>query len=298
MRLILLFCIALFAPTRLWAAPPIAVEMKTPPPFGYRVGSIITHQADLFVPAPWQLDIAQLPASGPIDDWLEIRALTHETHSQNAGIRYRLQIEYQIFPSIKNTASLEIPSFPLPLITPEGKREASALPAWKFTVNPLIPPKRIDTRAEIRPLWQPQPVDLAPYWRRLASIAVGLLLAGVAWAWYRRRLPWQRPPFTRALPQIRRAVRRQQMETALQIFHQALNATAQRALFPAQLADFLRRRPAFAPLKDDLERFFDTSQHFFFGHHSNLNPARLTELERLCRNCAKAETRRTEQEKR
>lgn len=287
MRLIL-FWLALLACHSGQTAPSVAVAWQTPPPFGYGVGSVIRHQAELFVPAPWQLDIAQLPTPGQLNHWLEIRDIAYEQRQEKGGVRYQLWIDYQIFPALQQASVLEIPSLPVTLIT-SGKQQSVFLPAWSFTANPLIPPQWSNAQVEIRPLWQPQAVDLTPHWQRLSGIGVGLLLVGLTLAW--RYLPHQQRPFARALPKIRRAVRTGQVETAFLAFHQALNETLGQALFAEQLAEFLHHRPAFAPLQDALRQFFDISQKFFYSCQQDLDPAWLIELERLCRACIKAERR-------
>lgn len=289
MRLIL-FWLAFLACNLGRTAPPVAVELQTPPPFGYGVGSVIRHQVELFVSAPWQLDIAQLPTSGPLNRWLEIRDFAYEQWQESAGVRYRLRIDYQIFPSLHQATVLEIPSLPLTLTTSAGKQQSLSLPAWSFTASPLIPPQWSDAQVDIRPLWQPQAVDLTTHWQRLSGIGVGLLLVGLILAWH-CRLPWRRLPFAHALPKIHRAVRKGQVETAFRAFHQALNETAGQALFAQQLADFLRHRPAFVPLQDALRQFFEHSQRLFYSLQQEPDPEWLIRLERLCRACAKAEKR-------
>lgn len=290
MRLIL-FWLVLFACIPSQTAPPVTVEFKTPPPFGYGVGSVIRHQVELFVPTPWQLDIAQLPTKGQLNRWLEIRDFAYEQRRENGGIRYRLRIDYQIFPSLQQALALEIPSVSLSLTTSTGKRQAVSIPAWSFTTNPLIPAQWSDAQVEVRPLWQPQAIDLFPHWQRLAAISAGLLSVGLILSWRHYRLPSQRLPFARALPKIRRAVRKGETEAALRAFHQALNETAGQALFAGQLAEFLARKPAFAPLKQELQQFFEKSQRFFYRRQQTPATDWLIALERLCRACTKAERR-------
>lgn len=286
MRVILLW-MALLACNLSQAAPPVAIEFNPPPPFGYGVGSVIYHQVELFTPAPWQLDIAQLPTPGLLNHWLELRDFAYEKRQESRGNYYRLKISYQIFPALHQAQTLEIPSLPLTLITPAKEQQTISLPAWSFTVTPLIPPQWSDAEVKIRPLWQPQAIDLTPHWQRLSWIGVGLLLVGFTLVWH--RFARRRLPFARALPKIRRLARKGQAEAALRVFHQALNETAGKALFAHQLADFIARQPAFASCEDNLRKFFEHSQQFFYTPRQELARAWLLELEKLCRDCAKAE---------
>jgi mxaA protein len=285
MRLIA-FWLALLACPFVQAVPPVAVEFTPPLPFGYSVGSVIRHQVQIFAPTPWQLDIAQLPAKGPLNEWLEIRDFAYERRREKGGIRYRLQIEYQIFPALQEATILEIPPLPLPFMT-SSDRQTVSLPAWSFTVNPLLPPKLSDAQVELRPLWQPQAIDLAPYWQRLAWIGGAWLSLGGLYAW--RSYRFRQLPFAKALPKIRRAARVLDLEAAFLAFHQALNETAGQALFAAQLADFLTRRPEFAPLEAELRCFFERSKQLFYRRPTSFETDWLAELEKLCRDCTKAE---------
>lgn len=288
MRLIGFWLIWLIA-TATPAAPPVAVEFKTPPPFGYGVGSVIRHQVELFVPAPWQLDIAQLPTKGPLNPWLEIRDFAYEHWQQTGGNRYRLRIDYQIFPSLPQALTLEIPSLPLPLTAPAGKQQTISIPAWAFTAHPLIPPQWSDAQVEVRPLWQPKEADLDRHKQRLVRIGIALLLASAVFVWRSARK--RRLPFAKALPKVCRAARQGEIEAAFRAFHQALNETAGQALFAGQLADFLTKRPAFAPLEPELKQFFQASKRFFYRLHPPPEENWSLGLVKLCQACARAEKR-------
>ncbi len=287
MRLIA-FWLVFLACTLVHAVPPVAVEFTPPLPFGYSVGSVIRHQVQIFTPMPWRLDVAQLPAKGSLNEWLEIRDFAYAERREKGGIRYSFQIEYQIFPSLKEAATLEIPPLLLPLISSD-QQETVSLPAWPFTVNPLIPPKLSDSQVELRPLWQPQAIELAPYWQRLAWIGSIWLSLGLFYAW--RSYRFRQLPFAKALPKIRRAARALDNEAAFLAFHEALNESAGQALFADQLADFLTRRAEFAPLEAELRRFFERSKELFYRQPSSFKMDWLVELEELCRACTKAEKR-------
>ncbi|MCX8050151.1 MAG: hypothetical protein N3A55_10910 [Methylohalobius sp.] len=288
MRLILLPL--LFLARLSTAASPVTVEFNPPPPFGYGVGSLIRHQAEIFVASPRWLDTAQLPTLGPVNDWLEIRAFKHEAHPENGGIRHHIQIDYQIFPSLAQATILEIPPLSLTALAPDGTQQAFALPAWSFTATPLIPPQWSDAQVKIRPLWRPKEIDLTLHWHRLIEISMALLLTALALFWRRGYFRQRKLPFARSLPVIRHAAERGEAEAALRAFHQALNETAGQALFAPQLADFLNRRPEFLPIQQDLQKFFSQSQHFFYNPQPTA-PQWLAKLERLCRACARAERR-------
>ncbi len=287
MRLILPLLLALLSLTAK-PAPVATIERQTPPPFGLGVGSVIHHRLELFAPLPWQLDTAQLPAPGPVNDWLEIRSLRLQTKKQSSGTRYLIDIDYQIFPSLKDTSLLEIPSLTLHFLSPaSGQSQIQELPAWPFTVTPLLPANASKADISIRPLWQPRPLALSMHQQRLSAITVGLLLVFSLLAWQRRWLPWQRSPFSRALPRIHQAIRRRQPEQAFRTFHQALNETAGHAVFGETLPRFIQQHPQFHSLESGLRQFFDSSQALFFGQQSP--PDALAQIESLCKSCLKAE---------
>jgi mxaA protein len=126
----------------------------------------------------------------------------------------------------------------------------------------------------------------APLRSRLAAEALVAVLAGAILAWGALGPRWRRQvqPFETAWRQMRRlpepasAAHWRQALTAL---HQALDRSAGEALFAPGLEAFLARRPAYAPLRPELERFFELSRRTFFAPGGEAIPE-LGWLKALC----------------
>ncbi|BCX82535.1 mxaA protein [Methylomarinovum caldicuralii] len=283
MRLIL-FLLA-FTPSILAAAgPQILLERRTPPPFGHRVGSLLTQHLDIFAPASWHLDPASLPPTGPLGDWLEIRHLNWQTRKADGGRRYRIDITYQIFPNPKESLQWALPPVTLRFQTPEEqKSQTVTAPAWPFTVAALTDITRPEDQIALRPLWQSPPALLSPYWWRLAGLGLLLTTLLLVLAWHRRWLPWQRPPFAHRWRKFRRALGAGDTGAALRLFHRALDESAGHALFAHQLDDFCRQQPAFAAQRQALQDFFRLSRRTFFAATPHRpDPARIEALYLAC----------------
>ena len=286
MRLILVFFCLLALGSQ--ASPVVMMERQTPLPFGLGVGSIVEHRIDIFAPSPLRLDPTQLPAPGPYNDWLEIRSLELKTMEAQEGTHYQLMIEFQIFPALKRSTELEIPSLPLYFLSTSGNGPLQdEIPAWRFTASPLIPENVDNSDVKIRALWQPIPLPLLPRLKKLAIIASGLLIVAAMLTWQQKWFPWQSSPFSRIRSRIHHAIEQKQPQQAFRLFHQALNETAGYAVFQENLPLFLRQHPHFASLEADLNRFFEDSLCLFFA--DRLLPQSLPRLERLSKHCAQVE---------
>lgn len=271
-------------------AQPIEIEPITPPPFGYNVGSILKHDYTFDLPPGWRLDSTSLPSPGPINPWLEIRELALQP-AKNDHRRLKLTLKYQIFPQLKEVASLTIPALPLIFSGPQNQHHRGELPSWSFTATPLIPPRTPDNQVELRPLWHPQPLNLANDWLKLAASLFTMFLLLVSLAWTQGRLPLTRTcrPFAKALRKIKQASRLGRPDLAAKAIHYAINETAQQVVFAQNLPDFIKHHPEFAQIEPRLRHFFDTSQDYFFsGTLSNISIP-LENLMELCKLCKKIE---------
>lgn len=276
------------------AAPDVAtLRADTPRAFGYSVGDVITRRIALDLPPGLALDEASLPRAGGRGRAIELQRV--ELRRSWSGAARELQLDYQVFLAPRETRVLEMP--PVELRVGSGAQARTLrIDAWPVSVAPLTPPDAAtrDGLGELRPDLDPPPLDTAPLRGRLlieATLAA-LLLAYVAQVYL--VAPWsaqRRRPFGRAWAALRAlppAADAAQRRAAFERLHAALNETAGQALFAAGLERFVAAQPRFAPLRDELARFFAASRDEFFG----ARPAAVGDtrwLVALARRCRDAE---------
>jgi mxaA protein len=274
------------------AAGPTVLDATTSEPraFGYQVGDVVQRRIVVGVPDGLVLDAASLPRPGARGRALELRAVQRERAA--GGAREELTLEYQVFLSPPAVRTLEMPAFELRF---DGRPRAQELriDAWPVTVAPLVPVEVSPRRGlgELQPDVEPPAIDTLPAQRRLAAygVALVLLLGGLAVVYF--GLPWwgrRHRPFANAWRDLH-ALPAQPDDAAWRSactrLHEALNTSAGEVLFEHGLQAFVRRRPAFAGLHDDIRRFLALSRRTFFadGARAPDDAAWLVGLARRCR---------------
>lgn len=283
--------LSLLLATTALAAPEPRVEFSTARDFGYTLGTVIEHRITVAVPEGYHLETQALPAPGALDDALDLRDIAWEADPTQGETRYRLRVVYQTFKGVRASEAAKVPALTLRFRGPDPME--TQIPAWNFTVTPLIPPDLADDKVTIRPALPPEPMTHAPH--RLIAALVGIAAVSALWAWWRYAPSRQNRPFARAYRELRRDLRGpvslERFRTAAKRLHRALDDTAGGTLFADQLAGFCAERPAFAALGEDLAAFFVLSQQLFFTAPDAPPPEDFpaARLETLCRRCAAAE---------
>jgi mxaA protein len=272
------------------AAAPALLSARSDEPraFGYTVGDVVTRRIALQVPAGLKLDEDSLPRAGTRGRALELQRVV--LHTSLGGAPDELQLDYQVFLAPREVRVLEMPPIELRF---DGvpRPQTLRIDAWPVTVAPLAPVEASPREGlgEMRPDREPPPLDTGATRARLALEAgAALLLLGYLAHVY-LVLPWaaqRRRPFGRAwkllgaLPVQPDATQRR---AAFERVHAALNETAGEVLFEPGLERFVMLRPRFAPLRDDLVRFFTDSRSEFFAGGGDAFDARW--LVAFCRRC-------------
>ena len=273
------------------AAEPALLSARSDEPraFGYTVGDVVTRRVALQVPAGLKLDEDSLPRAGARGRALELQRVV--LHTSLAGVPNALQLDYQVFLAPRELHVLEMPPIELRF---DGvpRPQTLRIDAWPVTVAPLAPlePSPREGLGEMRPDREPPRIDTTVARVRLAvEGGVMLLLLGYLANVY-LVLPWsaqRRRPFGRAWKVLSALPARPdaaQRRAAFERVHAALNETAGEVLFEPGLDHFIAQRPRFAPLRDELARFFAVSRaEFFAGGDDDAVDARW--LVAFCRRC-------------
>lgn len=277
-------------------------QVLTPRPFGYAIGDVIRETLVISVDRAAVLDRNSLPRSR-INRWLELREANVDELEIDGLRRYRIELAYQSFYAPLEVKNLAIPAFKLVFnyvghagAPREGERADGAfhleVPAWRFTTAPIreLSVLREEGLEPMRPDAPPQrPGRTGPIRGLAAAAAVGLC-AGLYLAYLYGYLPWRRRGrhfgvAYRTVRALSRAGGTADYSSAYAAIHHAFNGVFGQPLFSEQLDVFFAERPAYEPLRAEIQAFFASSYEFFFGQEPKETGFPMPRLFRLCRDC-------------
>ena len=277
-----------------------AIQVIAPRDFGHVIGEIIHHDIQVRLASEYSLEPSFLPQAGSaLNDWLEVRQISWDRKQQDQQQVYHIAIDYQVFKGVREPEAVTIPS--LPLHFRKGDESlVSEVPAWPFTLNPLISPKLKDGEVSIRS-------DLPPpdlLWNSHAAgfaVALTLLLGGCVFAaWQRGWLPFRARrmlPFERAWHDLRRLQRQpltaERLADEFRVVHTALNETFGATVFAGQIVWRVVDEPKWMRQQAALEQFFTYSEQLFFSPQAAQPSQHLRSwLKEFCRQCRQIESLR------
>lgn len=265
---------------------------------GYTVGDKLTRTVILEVDKPYQLLETSLPAVGQqkrrqnVEQGIELHAVKLEKGASLDKNRYTLTLTYQVF---KRGVTAKPAALPPEFVKFGGQGEnfSARIPSWNFRISPLAVFGNVVVEKDMSGYRGPLLLDDSGHRRWLwgllglcALSALGLLYVLGSRTW----LPRMGGPFARAGRELKKLPNTDQgLSQGVARLHQAFNACAGASVFDA--AGFLRHRPGFTPIRDDIERFFTLSRSVFFepaaAHGIEGEP--LAWLRAFCRRCRDCE---------
>ncbi len=254
----------------------VSIQEKNPArDAGYVVGDIIAREITLTIKKPYELVKESLPIVGYEHRYkgqisgIELYDIQTEESSNAGSNTHKIQLKYQVFTTgrvakpaalraeiikIRNTEKKEIFQYRIPL--------------FNFRVSPLSVFGQVKLLEEMSPFTPPFHLSSKQEYITLkAGIAVLVLsLLGLLYILGTRTwLPRMGAPFAKAYRDIRHLPESPEgLQQAVARVHQALNKTANTSLFNDNLAQFVMQRPAFAPMQQEITRFFHLSRFTFF----------------------------------
>lgn len=268
---------------------------------GYSVGDKITRTVILEVERPYELLPTSLPVPGTQkkrrDQELGIEThavLVAKTTRGNKHV-YTLRLTYQVFTRGVTAKPTALPA-EFVQFGSQGENFTVRIPSWHFRISPLAVFGNVVVEKDMSGLRGPLLLDAGPALRLLwmfLGICVLSLLGLLYILGSRCWLPRMGGPFARAGRDLKKLPTTDAgLKQAITRLHQAFNMTAGLSVFNA--AGFLRNRPNFALLQEDIERFFDLSRAVFFdtgAAHGIDNPhVWLCQFCRRCRDCERGLT--------
>ena len=274
---------------------------------GYTVGDILQRTIVLDVKKPYRLQETSLPIVGYEHRYknqvsgIELRNIQPEQSDNDDSTIYTLHLDYQVF---TNNVVAKPAILPAEVIKfkGNGKLYQYRIPSWSFRISPIAVYGSVKIELDMSPFRGPLLLDANPDQLRLkvligvlALSLLGLLYVFGSHTW----LPRMGGPFARAYRDINKLRKLPATDTALKQavarVHQSLNATAGSSVFGDTLDNFLQKKPAFTPIKADIEHFFGLSRQVFFepqaAHQVGDSPfGWLREFCRRCRDCERGLT--------
>ena len=278
------------------AGPAALLEAATHEPraYGYQVGDVAVRGISVNVPVGLVLDEASVPQPGARGKAIELRSVARRHARAPGGQRIEFTLEYQLF-----AAPPQVRTFELPTLTLRFKGlprdQDLRIEAWPVSVAPLVAVEVSPRRGlgELQPDAPAPRLDTAPARQRLLAAAVAATLLAALLAQVYFGVPWRARamrPFAQAWRTLRRLDATTSPEAAwrdvTRSLHRALDRTAGEVVFAHGIDRLIAAQPRFAPLRDDLARFFELSRREFFaaGDGAVIDRPWLIDFARRCRN--------------
>ena len=292
-----------------WLASPLAardspvfnVHIGTPREFGYVIGDQIRHELTFDLASTHRFNPESLPKKARLTRWISLveAQVKIAIPWPLSARRHRITLVYQIVNAPRKVLGVGIPPQSFDVIGPDGSLPI-VIPAWGFTLSPLIAPAERAPGAlpDLRPARLPPLFDTdARVIRIIVALTLGAtmvcLLAYVHWV-----IPFvarTHGPFATAYRNVQRLRRSQSVDAtlraALEEVHHAFNCTAGHVVFAHDLDRFFKAHRRFQPLRDDIEQMFKASSAEFYR---TANDAPCTGIDhsaliRLCLACRNKE---------
>ncbi|MBE0435478.1 MAG: nonribosomal peptide synthetase MxaA [Methylomicrobium sp.] len=266
-------------------------EFLTPKPFGYVIGDEIAHRIVIDTRVGIELNEHALPKPGDLNRWLTINRVEYSQSKTAQGVRYVIDIRYQVF-----YAPLEVKMLAIPGFSVQFKQGAQtidqAVPDWHFTISPLreLAVRKDEGSEYMRPDVPPGGLSNDDtVWRLFASLFI-VALSALYLTYLYGYLPGlpRRGIFKRAQRQLARLPERD-LASALSVVHHALNTLNHKPLFQHKLNEFYRNQPDYRKLAGELNDFFELSNRYFFAGYGDIGQDDFDKIERLCRLCREVE---------
>lgn len=269
---------------------------------GYVVGDILQRIVTLEVKKPYELVETSLPIVGYEHRWqgqitgIELSKIALKKQGHSDSTTYTLHLGYQVF----TTGKVAKPAILRPEIIKFRDAKKSELlqyqlPPFSFRISPLSVYGQVNIKDEMSPFRTPLLLDTNPEKFKL-KILLGILAIALLGLLYilgiRAWLPRMGAPFAKAYRDIRKLPPTSEgLQQAVARVHKSLNITAGNSVFNDNLDQFVLQKPAFKPVKADIERFFGLSRQVFFEPQAThqAGEAPLDWLRSFCRRCRDCE---------
>lgn len=266
----LIVCLLLFVSVNVLADPPIRDSRIINPKrnVGYVVGDIFKRTLELEVAAPYTLSRTSLPAEGVSQAGMELRKVEVDEQRLSETTRYRIEMTYQVFAHNRTASKIKLPTQILQ-VTANGTSQKVSVPGWSLRISPLATDGETDIEKDMSPYRAPLLVETG-YLKPALGLFLALVLFSVLGLIYingdKAWFPGMGGPFAASYRRISTIGNSTgDLNKAIISMQNAFNATFEENLFGHDVDRFVQKHPNFMKLRDDIETFFDLSNHVLFG---------------------------------
>ncbi|MGB4812531.1 MAG: hypothetical protein WBP13_08655 [Methylophilaceae bacterium] len=263
---------------------------------GYVVGDTLDRTLVITIKKPYELVHESLPIVGYEHRWkgqisgVELVNIQTEDKLLSDSVQYTLNLRYQVFTTGRTVKHASLKAETLHVRNTQTKEIVRLrAPFFDFRVSPLSLLGQIKLNEDMSPFVVPFDLNatndqtrLKWYGSLLIAALLGLLYIFGVYAW----LPRMGGPFAKAYRSIRQIPNSTEgLQYAVSQLHESLNKTAGSSLFNNNINTFIQNKPAFTPLKQEIEQFFGLSNQVFFESKitSNVGDDPKAWLQHFCR---------------
>ncbi len=242
---------------------------------GYVVGDALDRTIEVTIKKPYELVKESIPIVGYEHRWkgqisgIELININTSDEAKSDAVKHTLKLRYMVFTTAKTVKHGALKAEVLKVRNTQTKEVVRLrVPFFDFRISPLSLFGQIKLNEDMSPFIPPLTLNAQQEKlnvKILAAVLVvsllGLLYMFGAYAW----LPKMGGPFAKAYRDIRKLPETPEgLQKAVARVHQSLNLTAGGSLFGNHIAEFVRTKPAFAPMQAEIDQFFNLSRQVFF----------------------------------
>lgn len=289
--LLLAACVLLTATNSQAAAPTLSV-VNPPSTYGVHIGDVLTRTLVFQASGGDALAKNTLPKKGRKPDGIELVGVAVQSQAQSGHTRYTVQFDYQVFAASATPSVMYLPAEKLTVAA-----TTVDIPAWGFWFSPLVTGGTTTARKNILPEVKTPLIDSHVHQQGLIvslSLTVISLLALLYINADGQWLPFMGGAFARAHRQLKRLAKSAKPKTAaeekkaLVYLHQAFNQHYGANIFARDVEEFVRLRPGFKGLQQEIAQFFEASNQSLYdvkSRDSRQVIAQLVQLSKRLRDC-------------
>ncbi|MFQ6403721.1 hypothetical protein ACIDE9_03080 [Methylophilus sp. 'Pure River'] len=289
--LLLAASVLLTANSSLAAAPTLSV-VNPPSTYGVHIGDVLTRTLVVEASGGDTLAKNSLPKKGRKQNGIELVGIAVQSQAQSGHTRYTVQFDYQVFAASATPSVMYLPAEKLIVAA-----TTVDIPAWGFWFSPLVTGGTTTARKNILPEVKTPLIDSHVHQQGLVvslSMTVISLLALLYINADGQWLPFMGGAFARAHRQLKRLAKSAKPKTAaeekkaLVYLHQAFNQHYGANIFARDVDEFVRLRPGFKGLQQEITQFFEASNQSLYdvkSRDSRQLIAQLVQLSKRLRDC-------------